>query len=196
MKELIVLKHILEGLIHNLNNPLNLIMGYSQRLKQSYPESTDAQKIYEAGIQIDDMLKQLSQKLWDNSFHQPVSLRLGFWLQGELTYLKHYLPLKHGLVITRQDTTEDTVVMTSPYQLSWWYESVLLKLLEFASNQKIQSGICEYQNQPALYLTMEKDLPTDASFTALLDNLASLNPAIQSIWEPDTNTIYGVIYEN
>ncbi|MDY0319617.1 MAG: histidine kinase dimerization/phospho-acceptor domain-containing protein, partial [Candidatus Cloacimonadaceae bacterium] len=68
MKEKILTRHILEGLIHNLNNPLNLILGYSQILRKAQPDNAEIAKIYQAGIRMDEVLKELYNRISERSF--------------------------------------------------------------------------------------------------------------------------------
>ena len=71
------------------------------------------------------MIKEVVQKLWDNSFDIKQKLNLIEWLEGELKYLRHHLPFKHQIVFQRVDTVDDARVMASPLQLAAWYESSL-----------------------------------------------------------------------
>lgn len=193
----IALKHILEGLVHNLNNPLNLILGYAQRLRQIYPESTEVERIYKAGLSIDDALKELNLKLWSNSFDLLEELDLAAWLSGELKYLQHYLPIKHHLLFVREDEADLPVVLASPLSLSIWYESVLGAILQAFESLQIKTGICKYQEKAALYIELPPALETVPDFTLLSEGCAEAhfaqNTKLQSKWEGDSRRIYGVL---
>ncbi|HRX75812.1 MAG TPA: hypothetical protein P5342_00020 [Candidatus Cloacimonadota bacterium] len=188
MKDTIALRLILEGLIHNLNNPLNLVLGYAQRMQQQYPDCADAQRIYKAGIQIDDMLKDITQKLWDNSFDTIQELCLRKWLDAELLYLNNYLPIKHHVRINRQDKVEDAEIAGSKLQLSLWYEQIVLDLLKHKEALTLETGICSYDGKLAIYLRPcgEGDCFPDDECSGDF-----IQPTIpQSVW--DANTLYGV----
>lgn len=193
----IALKHILEGLVHNLNNPLNLILGYAQRLRQIDPECSEAERIYKAGIAIDDTLKELTMKLWSNSFDLSIELDLALWLSGELKYLKHYLPVKHHILFVREDEADMPAVLASPLSLSIWYESVLGALMAIKQTLQLKTGICYYQEHAAIYL----ELPDDIAELPELMQIAHLSYSpqlsqsakVKTEWEPASRRIYGVL---
>jgi signal transduction histidine kinase len=47
---------VLEGLIHNIRTPLNLILGYAQQM-QKQTDNPYLERIYQAGIKIDDLMQ-------------------------------------------------------------------------------------------------------------------------------------------
>ena len=196
MNDSIILRHILEGLIHNLNNPLNLILGYSQRLKQVRKDCSEAEKIYRAGIEIDDMIKEVVQKLWDNSFDIKQKLNLIEWLEGELKYLRHHLPIKHQIVFQRVDTVDDARVMASPLQLAAWYESSLFVFLKAAPELKIITGVCRHADALALYIMPREpeNISAEALFSGFSEGESSIleEKSIETAWDYDSKCLYGI----
>ena len=196
MNDSIILRHILEGLIHNLNNPLNLILGYSQRLKQGPKDCPEAEKIYRAGIEIDDMIKEVVQKLWDNSFDIKQKLNLIEWLEGELKYLWHHLPFKHQIVFQRVDTVDDARVMASPLQLAGWYESSLFEYLKAAPELKIITGVCRHADALALYIMPREpeNISAEALFSGFSEGESSIleEKSIETAWDYDSKCLYGI----
>lgn len=194
MNDSIVLRHILEGVIHNLNNPLNLVLGYAQILKKAHPDSPEVAKIYQAGIQMDDLLKDVVQKLWNNSFAAQQDLCLKSWLDGELEYLQNYLPIKHHVIFERGDTIDDAQLQASPLQLSAWYESGLTALLSAASDLKLLTGVCRYEGALALYIKVRA--PEAFSKELKLESLADsewlkLNK-LRTHWDDSQRCLYGI----
>jgi light-regulated signal transduction histidine kinase (bacteriophytochrome) len=188
MSENIALKHILEGLIHNLNNPLNLVLGYAQRIKQEQPENQDAEKIYQAGIRMDDILRDISAKLWDNSYNIKQTLCLNEWLDTELRYLQNHLQIKHHVLFERDDTCEDARLTAAPLMLSQWYETVLGALLCGDGVLRLGTGVCQYQQKAALYIRLDAE-PTESEVESLL--MPSGSP-LTTIWDAESRSIYGV----
>ncbi len=194
MKETITARRILEGVLHNLNNPLNLVLGYAQRIKQMYPDSTEADKIYRAGIQMDDLLKDLTQKLWDNSFEIKQIIDLNHWLKGELKYLQNYLPVKHHVVFRLVDKAENVEIPAIPIQLSKWFETALGGFLKERNSLRLQTGVCYYESNPALYMQVLDD--TQVRYQPLETNgdEPDLFPgkACESVWDAKSHCLYGV----
>ncbi len=197
MKEKILTRHILEGLIHNLNNPLNLILGYSHILRKAQPDNAEIAKICQAGIRMDEVLKELYNRISERSFELIQEISLASWLTRELDYLQHYLSIKHGIRFVREDLTDDQVVLASLIELGTWYESKLVILNECFEAISIQTGISSHLGKPALYLKPDQVISNDiaSSLSEKID--LELYPAdkqrIESIWMEEQNTLIGVI---
>jgi len=56
----------LEGFVHNVAGPLNIILGYTQVLQAKYPEDPGLSRVWEAGMDLDRNLKELSSHLEDS----------------------------------------------------------------------------------------------------------------------------------
>jgi len=188
MNEPIALKHILEGLIHNLNNPLNLILGYAQRVKQAQPENPDAEKIYQAGIKMDDILKDIAKKLWDNSYNIKESLCLNEWLDGELKYLQHHLRVKHQVLFDRSDSCQSAEIKAAPLMLSQWYETVLAALLKEDGVLRLTTGVSAHEAKPALYISLNEE-PCEGLVDSVLRESGG---SLTTIWDADSRSFIGV----
>ncbi|MCB5261597.1 MAG: hypothetical protein M0Q16_07675 [Candidatus Cloacimonetes bacterium] len=197
MNDKILARIILEGLVHNLNNHLNLILGYAQRLSKSHPELKETSIIYDAGINIDNTLKGLARHLEGNSFAFEQDTCLNDWLDQELKYLQHILIIKHKIVFTRQDQVQGQSLKIQPLYLALWYESKLLRLSSFADCLQIQTGICRQDQQPCLYLKLKHKL-TPKQIKALCQDPQSellLGQAfpLKSIWNSEDKTLMGLL---
>lgn len=197
MKDNILTRHIMEGLIHNLNNPLNLILGYSHILRKAQPDNAEIAKIYQAGIRMDEVLKELYNRISERSFELIQEISLASWLTRELDYLQHYLSIKHGIRFVREDLTDDQVVLASLIELGTWYESKLVILNECFEAISIQTGTSSHLGKPAIYLKPDQVISNDiaSSLSEKID--LELYPAdkqrIESIWLEEQNTLIGVI---
>lgn len=197
MEDNILARLILEGLVHNLNNHLNLILGYAQRLNKSHPELNETSKIYNAGIEIDNTLKDLARHLEDKSLAFKQDICLNDWLDQELSYLQHNLLIKHKIVFNRQDQVMGQKLSFQPLYLALWYESKLLRLSSFADCLQIQTGICRQDQQPCLYLKLKHKL-TPKQIKALCQDPQSellLGQAfpLKSIWNSEDKTLMGLL---
>ncbi|MCB5265790.1 MAG: hypothetical protein LHW41_06080 [Candidatus Cloacimonetes bacterium] len=79
MNDSILARSHLEGLVHELNNHLNLILGCAQRLSKSHPELQASCKIDNARIMIYNLLKDLACQCAGKAFEQDI--RLNHWCQ-------------------------------------------------------------------------------------------------------------------
>lgn len=125
---------VLEGLIHNLRTPLNLVLGYSQKIQD---ENGFSRKIYDAGIKMDDMLQQsweaLQVRLSDNS-----PTELNAWLQSELVVMHNILPLKHHYEIKATFWDAPVEVLASPRELGEIVEELLVNNISPDGMQQIE----------------------------------------------------------
>lgn len=134
----------LEGLIHNIRTPLNLILGYSQQMQRidSSPKVEEYNKrIYKAGIQIENLL----QGIWDalelrESTQKETNLNK--WLLGELALLQCDLKIKHRILFTTILTEqEDTNAKITPKTISLWFEAVVMGLLRLYPDKSLNLRI-------------------------------------------------------
>jgi len=197
MNDKILARNILEGLIHNLNNHLNLILGYAQRLSSSHPELKETGIIYTAGIEIDKTLKDLAYHLEGISFAFEQDICLNDWLDQELEYLQHSLFIKHKIVFTRQDQVKGQNLRIPPLYLALWYESKLLRLSSYAESLQVQTGVCEHEKRLCLYLQTELDLKPEQIKDLCKSPESELLPKeafpIKSIWNYKDKAIMGLL---
>ena len=199
MEDIILLRRILEGLIHNLNNSLNLILGYAQRLQTIHPEVSEAEKILKAGFQIDDQLQMLTAKLMENTLTAPQQLDLNEWLEQELKYLQNYLPLKHKLVPVIQPTKTSMSAMVSPLILSAWLEAKLLIMVnsDSSENQDVTLSIVLHRDKAALRIgfshALEQDLWKRIMIETPESSLADPEQKLRSFWDADSNSLLGIL---
>lgn len=197
MNDYILARHILEGLVHNLNNHLNLILGYSQRLEKTHPELKESIKIYDAGIKIDDTLKNLIHHLGSKALAFEQELYLNKWLDQELEYLQHDLNIKHHVCIEREDQESSKLLKISPLYLSLWYEAVLLKLSSYTDSFRLKTGICEKEKLSCLYIKPDMQLSRaqiqDLCVAPKCELLGMEAVPIQSAWDSQEKALMGLL---
>jgi len=84
-----------EGIVHNLNSPLNSLLGYAQLLKKSNPKNVDIDKIIEAAKNITHLVKGLLSKVKSDSTAMIRPLDINSLIRQEMQLLKHNLFFKH-----------------------------------------------------------------------------------------------------
>jgi hypothetical protein len=124
---------VLEGLIHNINTPLNVIIGYSQQLKKQYPEIKYLDSITDAGLQIDDLVQVCSGQLAQKLVSCECSIDLKQWLQNELKLLKNILAIKHSLQLEDNLPDEKIHVLTNPSMLGALVDNLVLFVMNNAN---------------------------------------------------------------
>ncbi len=125
--------HLLEGLIHNLRTPLNVVIGYAQQ-----PVTDSARKqIYNAGINLDDQLQQLLDSLsaiTEETIIQPVYP----WLEAELCLLKNILTIKRRFKISIPDIDPELYCTFSGQELSIFTEELLLEIASLFPDESME----------------------------------------------------------
>jgi signal transduction histidine kinase len=89
----------LEGIIHNLNSPLNTILGYAQILRNRNPELKAVEKIYQAGLEIDKEFKNLALDIEKFKNEMPVFLNLNEEIVNHLKLMSFNLFFKHNIKV-------------------------------------------------------------------------------------------------
>lgn len=84
-----------EGIVHNINSPLNTVMGYTQLMMKDYPQAVELDKILEATKNISHTVKGLlnKTKLDSSSLIRP--LDINELILQELELCQHNLFFKH-----------------------------------------------------------------------------------------------------
>jgi len=84
-----------EGVVHNINSPLNSILGFAQLLKKNLPENDDLQKIIHAGRNISLQVKSLLRKVREDNIAMLRPININELIEQELNLCKHNLYFKH-----------------------------------------------------------------------------------------------------
>lgn len=84
-----------EGVVHNMNSPLNSILGYAQLLKKTYKNDEDVEKIIEAAKNISHAVKTLLRKVQHDNISMLHPIDINELIEQELELLNHNLFFKH-----------------------------------------------------------------------------------------------------
>ncbi len=85
----------IEGIVHNINSPLNTILGYAQLMRKNMQDSRDLEKIIEAGKNISHLVKGLLNKAKADSSSMVRPLDINELIHQELELCNHNLFFKH-----------------------------------------------------------------------------------------------------
>ncbi len=153
--ELTSFRVILEGLIHNINTPLNLVMGYVQKKQKQDPECEILGRIYDAALKIDDIL----QRSYKNVIHRTVLRKTDFdlvkWLDEEISFMSNDLKFKHHSRIDFEPASQATMVNTSALLLALTFESLISCFMGIETDDLIELKIRCATNQQTTCLEIE-----------------------------------------
>lgn len=90
----------IEGIVHNINSPLNTVLGYAQLLKKDMKDNTDIDRIIEAGKNIAQTVKGLLTKVKQSNISIDHPIDINEMISQELEFCKHNLFFKHYVVLT------------------------------------------------------------------------------------------------
>jgi len=90
----------IEGIVHNINSPLNTVLGYAQLLKKDLKDNTDLDRIIEAGKNIAQTVKGLLTKVKQSNISADRPIDINEMITQELEFCKHNLFFKHYVTLT------------------------------------------------------------------------------------------------
>lgn len=167
---------VLDGLIHNINTPLNVVIGYSQQLKKQFPEIAYLESITDAGIHIDDLVQSCSRQLIQRISSDICTFDLKLWLDDEIKLLKNILEIKHALRLEANLPDKEVTVSSNPALLGLFVESLILQTRNSnitANGENLVRFNVTANNQRA---ELSIQLPKNAAVTM---NLTEFLPALQ-----------------
>jgi hypothetical protein len=116
-----------DGIVHNLNNPLNAVSGLVQLMAMRNPDSKELDRL-DGQIEIlASMIRDLGQRF--RRLHEPVSGHL--WSQvikSELNFFQAKAQIKHHCEVDFQTEREVSCPMTWP-EATWLVDQILLTLV-------------------------------------------------------------------
>lgn len=89
-----------EGIVHNINSPLNTVLGYAQILKRQEQCREDTDKIISAGKIISHNVKSLLKKIREDSIASSRPVNVNDIVAQELEFCKHNLYFKHNISLS------------------------------------------------------------------------------------------------
>jgi len=182
--EALSMYRVLDGLIHNINTPLNIIIGYSQQLKKQYPEIANLESITEAGIQIDDLVQACSRQYISRVQSEIVTFELGPWLEDEIRLLKNILDVKHSLRFELLQPEEKMMVRSSPLLLGLFIDALVLQVKTENTNSNGNNVVKFNVENSGEYAMLSILLPEGEQVTSGLSSfLTGLESRLEQMFE-------------
>ncbi len=115
-KYLMFLSKLLPGLIHNINGPLGTLTGRIELLNFKYQNIKELDEMLKMGFRIQNLLENLSFKLINERYFQPVEINLNRLLREEIKFLSSDLFFKHQ--VQKNERFEPNIPQFRLYYLS------------------------------------------------------------------------------
>jgi signal transduction histidine kinase len=103
---------LINGLAHNINTPLNLILGFAQQAQSANPQLEQLQKIFNAGLRIDDILTQTIKNMQYRESFETGYYSLVELVQNHITALMNNLKIKRSLALKLSLPAEPILIST------------------------------------------------------------------------------------
>ena len=110
------LAKLLPGLIHNLNGPLGTLSGRIELLNYKHQEIEELNEILKMGFKLQSMLENLSFKIVNERYFQPVEINLNRLLREEIKFLDSDLFFKHQ--VNKQEKFSPNIPQFQMYYLA------------------------------------------------------------------------------
>lgn len=128
----ILIKEIVAGLAHNINTPLNLILGYAQQMQTKGFNPDHLQKILDAGFKIDSILSGTQQGIMLSEDINLSEYDLVELLTKELVLLTDDLRIKRAIKFNTAKLVGSFPVKSIPAAMCLLFTSLIHQILEYA----------------------------------------------------------------
>ena len=130
--------NLLVGVVHNLNSPLNSIVGYSQFLKRDFPDNSDIDRLHQSSLKISSMVKGLLNKNRNENRSMPQNINVNEVINDELDMCEHNLFFKHYVTV-KKDLTEKIKFTNAVYSdISLCIANILNNAVDAMQNSEIK----------------------------------------------------------
>jgi signal transduction histidine kinase len=128
----ILIKEIVAGLAHNINTPLNLILGYAQQMQTKGFNPDHLQKILDAGFKIDSILSGTQQGIMLSEDINLSEYDLVELLTKELVLLTDDLRIKRAIKFNTAKLVGSFPVKSIPAAMCLLFTSLIHQIQEYA----------------------------------------------------------------
>ena len=145
-----------EGIIHNLNSPLNSILGYAQLLKKEFSKHKDLEKILESGKIISHYVKVLQTKIQKDNVYMTQPIDINELVSQELELCNHNLFFKHYVILDTNFDTELPEILAVFGDISLCVANLLNNAIEsLKDSTEKQIGIRTYQTSEMIAIEIK-----------------------------------------
>ncbi|MCD6329275.1 MAG: GHKL domain-containing protein [Candidatus Cloacimonetes bacterium] len=135
-----------EGVVHNMNSPLNSILGYAQLAKKEYKDNDDIDKIINAAKNISHSVKTLLRKVQQDNISMMRPIDINLLIEEELELLKHNLFFKHYVVLEKNLFNDLPPVKAVYSDISQSFTNLVNNAIESMHDSKERNiWVCTYQ---------------------------------------------------
>ncbi len=146
----------IEGIVHNLNSPLNSILGYSQLMKKSHPEFKDIDKILNAGSAAARIVKGLLDKVKKSNASMIHPVNVNEVIEQELELCNHNLFFKHYVMLEKDLQPDISPVLANFGDLSLALANLLNNAFDaMKDSQKKNLRVKSYQQKEQIFIEIE-----------------------------------------
>ncbi len=178
----------IEGIVHNINSPLNSILGYAQLLKKDQKDNSDIDRIIEAGKNIAQTVKGLLTKVKQSNISTDYPIDVNKLISRELEFCKHNIFFKHYVKLST-DFQKDLPNVTASYgDISLCTANIINNAIQ-AMKESIQKNLSirTYEKDKMVYIEI-----TDTGEGIPKDNLNNIFETYFSTKIGKTGTGFGL----
>ncbi len=173
------LGRLVEGIVHNINSPLNVIVGYTQLLQRDIGANSDLDKIIAASNNIAANVKKLLMKIREDSIAMMRPINLNAIIEQELDMCKHNIFFLHNVALKKDLAVPDCSVNAAHADISICIANIL--------NNAIQS----MKDSPHKELSIKTYKKDNYAAVEIKDTGKGLNTEeIPLLFETDFSTKY------
>jgi len=151
---------LIEGISHNLNSPLNNLMGFAQLLEQEFPNNEDVKKILQNSERMKNIIKSLMNRLSEEMIFAPHKVNINDLITKELEYFKHNLFFKNMITKKIYLDAELPLFYCIYSDISQSFANLLSNAIEALSNCENRNiSISTFRDENDIFLTIEDTGP-------------------------------------
>lgn len=171
------LGRLIEGVVHNINSPLNTIVGYAQLVKKQYPANDDIDRILSAGNRAAQTVKQLMIKSREDSVSMMRPVEINEVVKRELEMCRHNIFFSQNVELSTALRRLDKQVNAAHADISLCIANLL--------NNAIQS----MEESDEKKLTVKTQLSGDMITVEITDTGCGIEEEyLEKIFSPDFST--------
>ncbi|MBW6516764.1 MAG: GHKL domain-containing protein [Candidatus Cloacimonetes bacterium] len=128
------LGRMVEGVVHNINSPLNTIVGFAQLIKKQHPDNQDVDKIISAGNNIAKNVRQLMTKVKEDSISMMRLIDINDVVTQELETCQHNIFFAHSVKLVTDLAPMDKKINATHGEISLCIANMINNAIQSMEN--------------------------------------------------------------